>query len=200
MDTQEIRTLKLLEELEGEKTPSQRDLAIRLNISLGLVNSFMKRLAQKGYFKVTNIPKNRVRYILTPKGTAEKTRLTYEYIQMSFRYYKNARLKLRTLFRQFEEQKIDRIAFFGAGELTEIAYISLQETNIKLVAIADSDKIGDNLLGLRILAPEELRSLNFQKVVVTETNATGNAMNQLIEQGIRRSQVEFVYIYRNMVL
>ena len=200
MDTQEIRTLKLLEELEGEKTPSQRDLAIRLNISLGLVNSFMKRLAQKGYFKVTNIPKNRVRYILTPKGTAEKTRLTYEYIQMSFRYYKNARLKLRTLFRQFEEQKIDRIAFFGAGELTEIAYISLQETNIKLVAIADSDKIGDNLLGLRILAPEELRSLNFQKVVVTETNATGNAMNQLIEQGIRRSQVEFVYIYRTMVL
>ena len=97
MDTQELRTLRLLEEIESDQAPSQRDLSTRLNISLGLVNSFMKRLAQKGYFKITNIPKNRVRYILTPKGAAEKTRLTYEYIQYSFQFYKDARKKFKTL-------------------------------------------------------------------------------------------------------
>ena len=61
MDTQDIRTLKILEEIEGNKTPSQRYLSDQLNISLGLVNSFIKRLAQKGYFKVTAIPRNRVK-------------------------------------------------------------------------------------------------------------------------------------------
>jgi len=66
MDQQELRTLQLLEEIESNRSPSQRDLATHLNISLGLVNAFMKRLAKKGYFKITNIPRNRVRYILTP--------------------------------------------------------------------------------------------------------------------------------------
>ena len=59
MDNQDIRTLKILEEIGTDNVPSQRELARKLNVSLGLVNSFVKRLAQKGYFKVTTIPKCR---------------------------------------------------------------------------------------------------------------------------------------------
>ena len=39
MDTQDIRTLKILEEIDRDQPPSQRDLATTLNVSLGLVNS-----------------------------------------------------------------------------------------------------------------------------------------------------------------
>ena len=98
MDNQDIRTLKILEEIDNDHSTTQRDLSKKLNISLGLVNSFVKRLAHKGYFKITTIPKNRVKYILTPKGVAEKARLTYQYIQYSFEFYKEAREKLRKLF------------------------------------------------------------------------------------------------------
>jgi DNA-binding Lrp family transcriptional regulator len=56
MDAQDIRTLKILQELDTKSTPSQRYLSEKLNISLGLVNLFVKRLAQKGYFKITTIP------------------------------------------------------------------------------------------------------------------------------------------------
>ena len=84
MHEKDLRTLRILEEIDRKRSPSQRYLAKKLNISLGLVNSFLKRLAQKGYFKITNIPKNRVKYILTSKGAFEKTRLTYEYIHYSF--------------------------------------------------------------------------------------------------------------------
>jgi len=52
MDTQDIRTLKLMEEIDKDYTQSQRDLSNKLDISLGLVNSFVKRLASKGYFKI----------------------------------------------------------------------------------------------------------------------------------------------------
>ncbi|MGB5985839.1 MAG: winged helix-turn-helix transcriptional regulator, partial [Desulfobacterales bacterium] len=65
MDNLELRTLRLLEVLEGNQILSQRELARKLDVSLGLVNSFVRRLAQKGYFKITTIPQNRVRYILT---------------------------------------------------------------------------------------------------------------------------------------
>ncbi|MBU4208797.1 MAG: winged helix-turn-helix transcriptional regulator, partial [Proteobacteria bacterium] len=88
MDHNDIRTLKLLEEIEENHVQSQRELAKKLDISLGLVNSFIKRLAHKGFFKITTIPKNRVKYILTPEGVVEKTRLTYKYIQHSYRFYK----------------------------------------------------------------------------------------------------------------
>ena len=87
MNHHDIHALRILEEIEKDNSQSQRELARKLDISLGLVNSFVKRLAQKGYFKITTIPKNRAKYILTPKGFAEKTRLTYEFIQYSFHFY-----------------------------------------------------------------------------------------------------------------
>jgi len=189
MDTQELRTLKLLEEMEGEQAPSQRDLALRLNISLGLVNSFMKRLAQKGYFKITTIPKNRARYILTPKGAAEKTRLTYEYIQYSLDFYKDARRKLRAVFQLFERQGIEQVVFLGAGELAEIAFISLQETRVTLEGIIDGRKAGEKLLGFRIIPPEDINSLTFQRVVVTAMAPSDNLMKEIHDQGIVRDRI-----------
>ena len=98
MDTQEIRTLKILEAIDCQDAPSQRDMAESLNISLGLINSFVRRLAKKGYFKITHLPRNRVHYILTPKGMAEKTRLSYSYVQLSYRFYRDVRQKIRDLY------------------------------------------------------------------------------------------------------
>jgi len=106
MNNNELRTLKILEEIEKDYAPSQRELARQLNISLGLANSFIKRFVQKGYFKVKNIPKNRVKYILTPKGMAEKTRLTYRYIQYSFEFYKRSRQELRRMFSNLVRQGV----------------------------------------------------------------------------------------------
>jgi DNA-binding MarR family transcriptional regulator len=57
MDQDKLRTLKLLEAVDSSHPPTQRELARDLNISLGLVNAFMKRLVKKGYFKITTIPK-----------------------------------------------------------------------------------------------------------------------------------------------
>jgi len=75
MDPQDLRSLQILEEIGNTHSPSQRYLARKLNISLGLANSFIKRLAKKGYVKITTIPRNRVKYMLTPQGFAEKVDL-----------------------------------------------------------------------------------------------------------------------------
>lgn len=189
MDTQELRTLKLLEEIEGDQAPSQRDLAMRLNISLGLVNSFMKRLTKKGYFKITNIPRNRVKYILTPKGAAEKTRLTYEYIQYSFQFYKDARHKLRDLFRQLEKQRINKIVFWGAGELAEIAYVSMQETEVKLVAVLDRTQHGSPFLKQTILPLHSIEKLVYDRVLITTIDRRGDALSELVKFKVSNSRI-----------
>jgi len=181
MNPVDIRTLHLLEEIEKNHSPSQRQLARQLDISLGLVNSFIKRLALKGYFKVTHIPKNRVRYILTPKGAAEKSRLTYEYIKLSYAFFKDARKKMQKLLNNLESQGVKRVIFFGATELAEIAYLSLQCTSIELAAVLDDRRVGKKFFNHTIQAADVLESALFDKILLTTSEFADFITNRLKE-------------------
>jgi len=189
MDHQDLRTLQLLEEIEKDHAPSQRDLARKLNVSLGLVNSFIKRFANKGYFKMTTIPKNRVKYILTPKGAAEKTRLTYEYIQYSVQFYRSARTKLRKLFKGLVAQGVHRIVFYGATEFAEIAHICLQETPIEMVAVVDDKKIGEKYFRGVVTDPARLKSLSFDTIFITTVGSREDVLERILQRGISRNKV-----------
>jgi DNA-binding MarR family transcriptional regulator len=189
MDPKDIRTLKILEKVDNDVVPSQRDLARDLNISLGLVNSFIKRLVKKGYFKARHVPKNRMRYFLTPKGGSEKTRLTYEYIQHSYNFYKEARQKLRDLYTGLEHRDVSSIVFYGAGDLAEIAYLSLQETNIKLVAVVDDEKKGKRFMRYIVEHPDRLVALNFDKILITSLNSKEFIYQRIAALGLSAESV-----------
>jgi DNA-binding MarR family transcriptional regulator len=189
MDPIDLRTLKLLEKVDNDGTPSQRDLARDLNISLGLVNSFIKRLAKKGYFKIGHLPQNRVRYILTPRGVAEKSRLTYEYIQYSFEFYRDARQKLRDLYAELETQGVRRIVFYGADDLAEIAYISLQQSRIELVAVVDDGSIGKKFMQFTVAHLDRIESLWFDRILIATINSTESIFEKIATMGISASRV-----------
>ena len=189
MDTNQLRTLRLLEEIEQNHSPSQRYLAKQLNVSLGLVNSFVKRLAQKGYFKITTIPKNRVKYILTPKGVAQKTKLTYQYIHYSYQFYKDARAKIREIFEELAQQNTRRVVFYGIGHFAEIAYISLQETQMKMVAMVDDAKVGEPFMGITVESPEKIEQLAYDSIIITAIASRNLIQTKLIDQGIPNSRI-----------
>jgi len=189
MNPVDIRTLHLLEEIEKNHSPSQRQLARQLGISLGLVNSFIKRLAHKGYFKVTHIPKNRVRYILTTKGAAEKSRLTYEYIKLSYVFFKGARKKMRKLLKRLESQGVKRVVFFGATDLAEIAYLSLYETKIQLTAVLDDHRVGDKFFNHTVQAADLLESAIFDRILLTSSELHDLIPDRLKKFGIAEDRV-----------
>ena len=189
MDPKDLRTLKILEKVDNDTVPSQRDLAKDLNISLGLVNSFIKRLVKKGYFKVTHIPKNRIRYLLTSQGASEKTRLTYEYIQYSYNFYKEARQKLRALYSELEKQGATLIVFYGASDLAEIAYLSLQETNIELLAVFDDDKSGQRFMSYTVAHPDQMKSFSFDRILITSINSTELILQRIAALGLSTEDV-----------
>jgi len=190
MDTQDIRTLKILEAIDGQDAPSQRDMAEALNISLGLINSFIRRLAKKGYFKVTHLPKNRMRYILTPQGVTEKTRLTYAYIQYSYRFYRDARHRTRNLFHKLKAEGVERVAFFGEGDLAEIAYLSLQESDLTFAAIGNFTENDGPFFGHRILGMDELIGSVFDVVVLTNDRPDPDLVGILVEKGLAASKIK----------
>lgn len=192
MDHQDLRTLKLLEEIDKDETPSQRDLSRKLNISLGLVNSFIKRLAQKGYCKVTTIPKNRVRYLLTPKGAAEKTRLTYEYIQSSVIFYRDARHKVKTLLSNLGSEGVRKICFYGVSDLAEIAYLSMQDTPINLAGVIDDEKMGQTFLRHTVVGSNKLMELACDRILVTDILAPLEAFDAIREWGVPTNKIVMI--------
>ena len=131
------KSLLLLDEISKGEDLSQRDLSKRLNIALGLVNSYIKNLISKGYITIKNIPSKRYTYFLTPKGFAEKSRLTYDLLYDYTRIFREARRDFRQLFNGLIENGIRKVVFAGADEVAEIAYLSLQEVDIELAGIVD---------------------------------------------------------------
>ena len=189
MDPQDLRSLQILEEIDNTHRPSQRYLARKLNISLGLANSFIKRLAKKGYVKITTIPRNRFKYILTPQGFAEKSRLTYEFVQYSFSLYKEALKKFEGLLNELEKGKVKKVVFYGASDLSEIALISLKASDIKLIGVVDDLKKGKQFLDFTIRSTEELRNLEFDRIIITTLELKEPMFNKLLQNNIPKEKI-----------
>ncbi len=76
----------LLSELHKDPEISQRQLAIKLDMSLGKTNYLIKQLVKKGTIKIHNFSANpgklrKVKYLLTQKGLEDKIRLTYYFLK-----------------------------------------------------------------------------------------------------------------------
>ena len=192
METNDIRTLKILEQVASGSLSSQRSIAKELNVSLGLANSFIKRLYTKGYVKVTTIPRNRIKYILTPRGMTEKTRLTYHFIQHSYNFYKASRQKLRQLFKDLEDTGVRRLVLFGASDLAEIAFLSLQETQIEVVGVIDDRSHNNNLLGVNVLDVAQVQELSFDRILIADGADRDSVLDQLSSNGVPPEKIIFI--------
>ena len=180
MEQKEITTLKLMESLDREPKQTQRELARELNISLGLVNSFIKRLVKKGFFKVKTISKNRVKYILTPKGIYEKTKLTYSYIIYTLEYYKETRTRVKSICEHLQLQGKKRVFIVGTGELAEIVFISLHSSQLKSAGVIDCMKVGEKFIGTTILALSSIKEVSSDDaVIITNANVDSGKLKLL---------------------
>ena len=124
MTSHEQYTHRILTELEAGNGISQRSLSRNVGIALGLTNLLVRRLVRKGWVRVIQIKPNRVKYLLTPSGIAEKARMSRNALNNSMRFYAEARDRIRERFAQLSIECHDaeaggngglRIVFLGAG-------------------------------------------------------------------------------------
>ncbi|MDC0164388.1 MarR family EPS-associated transcriptional regulator [Candidatus Pelagibacter bacterium] len=83
--------LNVLRQLQKKPNSNQRELADSLGFSLGKFNYCLQSLKQKGLVKINNFKKNPKKinylYILTPKGVAQKTKLTILFMRRKMQEY-----------------------------------------------------------------------------------------------------------------
>lgn len=177
MKSQDLKELQLVQVLSEEEGLTQRDIFLRLNMAQGLVNRYLKRLARKGWIKLTTAPPKRMLYLLTPKGLAEKTRLTYEFVAFTYRLFREAhRDASNTLHRLARREKVRRIVFYGAEPVAEVAAMSLKENRIELVAVADEDVKGTTMLGKKVVGVDALDALTFDTILFVKHSRRDDAI------------------------
>lgn len=180
MNLQGQRDLFLLSEVERDVHVTQRSLSSKLGVALGLTNLYLKRLAHKGYIKISTIPPHRIRYLLTPQGLAEKSRLTYQYMQYSITHYRDMRTRLRGALAQAMEDGVTRVVIYGTGELAEMAYLSLKEMNLTLVGFIDDGR-QDKFLSYPVWAPDVVNGWEFDAVLLTDLE-NGEKHREVLER------------------
>jgi DNA-binding MarR family transcriptional regulator len=194
-------TSEILAEIDAGRPVTQRDLARKLGIALGLTNLLVRRIVQKGWVKVTRLKANRVAYFITPAGVVERARLTQAYFENTIRLYTETRGRIR---RRFDELSADwahdsarahdkRIVFYGAGEVAEIGYIGLRETDLRLIGVVDDQRTGA-FFEFPIEPPEQLKQgdLNgkaFDFLVVMTFRKTSKIIDRLMVLGFPLDRV-----------
>lgn len=193
MERQVERDLEILTAIEEGLPLTQRALAARLGVALGLANLYLKRLARKGCIKIVEFPKKpaarkRLRYLLTPRGVAEKTRLTYEHMAYSLDLYRRARRTLRESLGRLADGGAKRIALYGTGEAAEVAYLTLKELGLEPVGVFAPSADG-RFLGFPVRALAELGREDFDVVIVATFERPEQSLAELGRSGLALDKI-----------
>lgn len=144
--------LDLLESVSRDGDRSQRCRASEFGVAVGLVNSYLKFCVRKGYIKVKRIPAQRYIYFLTPRGFAEKSRLTLLQLSNSFAFFRQARADCSEALKEARARGWRRIVLAGATELAEISTLCALEAGIQVIAVVDASFADSRFIDLPVVA------------------------------------------------
>ena len=90
---------EVLRKIQKQPQLSQRAMAKDLGFSLGKLNYCLNALVNKGLVKIQNFKKNKnkvqhFKYVITPKGITERTKLTIDFIKLKMKEYDQIKKQL----------------------------------------------------------------------------------------------------------
>ena len=129
-----LHELRILEQIERDPEATQADLASRMGVAVGTVNWYVKRLVKKGHIKVTRLQRRRLRYLITPEGISEKTRLAMEYVQISMGMYRATPQQARDLLSRAREAGFQSVTVLGQGDLVDVCRLSCLEQSVQITS------------------------------------------------------------------
>ncbi len=178
---EQIRDLRLLEELEKNPIVSQRDLSHKFGIALGVTNACLKRMARKGLIQIRGFNHRKIGYHLTPKGFAEKARLTFHLINHIVHHYSELKKIIGERLLEMETKGLKRIVFYGISDEMEVAYVTLQGVNLDLVGIVEDDeKVKPQIIfGYEIEPVSRVHELKPDGILITSLIESDQKRNRL---------------------
>ena len=141
MTPEELRTLTLFNTVEKSPEINQRKLASELGISLGLTNTYFKRVLKKGWVRARKIKPRRWLYFLTPQGALEKSRLSLSYMHRTLESFRELKNKGDEHLRILAAKNVTGIHLCGEDDLTEILSFCFTGFGIELLSIIHEKRL-----------------------------------------------------------
>ena len=189
MDVNTYRDMALLDELSRSPHTTQRELSKRIGIALGLTNLMLRRLVKKGYVKIAGTKRSRIRYLITPQGILEKSRLTYEFIQYSLQLYSRVRHSLRQQLALLAQTGHRRVLLYGTGELAEIAFLVIREIGLELVGVVEEPGGRERFLGYSVGRITDVEATAYDRLIVTSLPSKEAGLHRPPELGVPAERV-----------
>jgi len=128
---------------EAERTQAritQRELANRTGLSLGMTNALLRRFAEKGWVKLTRLSAKSVQYGLTPEGMTEVARRTAGYFRRAARSAEQYRARLEQFVLQAKLDGARTLVLAGASELDFLLEFACDRHGLVFARTADLDR------------------------------------------------------------
>lgn len=115
------RDARVLEAIHAETAagnrPAQRDIAHAVGLSLGMTNSILRRLAQKGFVTMQRINARNVHYLVTPDGVDMIARRSYRYLRRTVGHIVRYKERMRAWCREQRAAGVQEIILVGESDL-----------------------------------------------------------------------------------
>ena len=184
----ESKHLDTLLEIKENPSTSQRSLARKLNISLGLTNAILKNLIVRGWIKAKKDTGRKLLYMITPKGMTKVSSLMYKRFQETFHYYHYTRDLITTYLMKLYKEGIRTVNIYGINRLTEITYYAGISTPLKLDEIIEKDLSKEKYLGHPIISIDQFlsqcskRENNSKQKIIILSTINSDELNKKIEK------------------
>ena len=146
----------LLAELDNGDN-SQRQLAARLDISLGMVNLFLRKLSTKGFIKIKKLGNARtLQYILTPAGFRERASYNLHFIKQNAHFFASAQQSLTEKLMALSSGTTAPVHIFGTGDFSKLVFLGVLDLNLDFQGFVDFPLTTRMKFNHPVRLPEEL--------------------------------------------
>lgn len=180
-EREEQITRELLTAIDERDDLTQRHLAERMGVALGLANAYLKRCIRKGLVKIKTVPANRYLYYLTPKGFAEKSRLTASYLQSSFHFYREAGQSCSDCYQRMRAAGHRSVVLVGISDLAEIAIIKAVENDIVVAGVHEPGTDKRAILKVPVWK-NEIDRHRFDALMITDLHWPEKRYTELVQK------------------
>lgn len=185
---------QILQAIAAGQRVTQRSLSGELGVALGLTNLLIHRLVAKGYVKMAGMGTRHVRYLMTPAGWEALGHATLLSLENTVHLYTQTREHIRVSLSdvsaccEADATGQKRVVFYGAGDVAEIAYVSLQSTDLILVGVVDDHRHG-RFFNMMICDPERLSAdtldgVAYSHVIVASVRHTDAIRARIAARGV----------------
>lgn len=171
----EIAVLEMLN-VSGDSV-SQRELARRTGLSLGLINAVIKRLVQTGYVKTSHLNRRQLEYLLTAQGFAQTAMRSYRYIVDTTRRYREVQMRLRSILNTLSMEGVTEFHIHGDGDLAELVVAFFVEDGPAGLKVGLPTTKGRHIAILNA-SPKTLRNQGWRVVNLVTALGAGNGENK----------------------